>query len=319
MSNITLQHTFTVQENEHNQRVDQFLSTHIQTYSRSKIQTWIENGHVRIEGKPCKPKKKLTQGETITLKVPIEPEISNQPQKITFEVVYEDEDILVINKPIGLVVHPGAGNHDQTLLNGILYHCPNNEYLPRAGIVHRLDKDTSGLMVVAKNNPSILTLCELIKTRTMKREYQAIVQGTLIEPQTIHAPIDRHRIHRTKMTVCSHGKPATTHIKILNIFEHHTHIHCQLETGRTHQIRVHLCHIKHPIVGDPLYGKHLNIANSKHISPELKTTCDQYGHQALHAFQLSFPHPMTQKPLSFHAALPKDFQALIALLTTEAS
>ncbi|NQY43024.1 MAG: RluA family pseudouridine synthase, partial [Legionellales bacterium] len=229
-----------------------------------------------------------------------------EPQNITLEIIYEDEELLVINKPSNLIVHPGAGNLTTTILNGLLYKYPNSKYIPRAGIVHRLDKDTTGLMVIAKTLSTYYKLVEKIRDRKVIRIYEAICYGNLPYPNKIIEPIGRHPIHRTKMCVHPKGKPAETRFEIIKNYQDFTWLKLKLITGRTHQIRVHLSHIKHPIVGDQTYANNRNIKNE-----EIRKTIKELGRQALHAKELSFTHPISHKELSFTTELPLDIQRLL--------
>jgi len=233
---------------------------------------------------------------------------SHQAQEIDLDIVYEDDDILVLNKPAGIVVHPGAGNHDSTLLNALLNHCPGIDVVPRAGIVHRLDKDTTGLMVVAKTIPAHTHLVAELQEREISREYEAIVNGTLVAGGTVDAAIGRHQTKRTSMAVRHDGKPAVTHYRIIEKFADFTHLRLKLESGRTHQIRVHMSHIRHPLVGDPLYGGRTRLP--KGASEELIAMLRGFSRQALHAVQLGLFHPTSGEWMVWQAPLPDDFVAL---------
>ncbi|WP_422667314.1 23S rRNA pseudouridine(1911/1915/1917) synthase RluD [Buchnera aphidicola] len=293
-------------------RIDQILSHFFQEYSRSFLKKCILNNQVLVNGKiENHPDKKMIGGEKIVvLLFNIEPMI-DIPENIFLDIVYEDEDILVINKPAGLVVHPGAGNRNGTLLNALLYRYITIHNLPRAGIVHRLDKDTSGLMVIAKTIISYTYLFNLLKNRKIIRKYQAIVQGSMISGGIIDAPIMRHHIKRTCMMVNDLGKKSVTHYKIIKKFSLYTHISVQLETGRTHQIRVHMLHIGYPIVGDSVYNRnfHHPITNIKQKNQKIF-----FPRQALHAYHLSFCHPITKKKMKWIISLPKDMITLLKIL-----
>jgi 23S rRNA pseudouridine1911/1915/1917 synthase len=257
-----------------------------------------------------KPKDKVMGGEDVVVQGIRSQAISFEPEAIPLNIVFEDDSVLVLNKAINCVVHPGAGNLSGTLLNGILYHYPKCVDLPRAGIVHRLDKDTSGLMVVAKTLEAHTSLVRQLQARTVKRHYQALVLGDLMGARLIDAPIGRHSTMRTKMAVNPQGKEARTYYRVLKRFSGVcTFIECQLETGRTHQIRVHCAHIDHPIVGDAVYNARQNIPS---CAEELRTALKTFPRQALHAINLSFQHPESLKELSFHADLPQDFVELLA-------
>jgi len=237
------------------------------------------------------------------------PCIANAPQDIPLNIIHEDEALLVINKPAGLVVHPAPGNPDRTLVNALLHYCPALAELPRAGIIHRIDKDTTGLMVVAKTLTAHTQLVQQLQAREIKREYLALVKGEMISGSSIDQPIGRHPSQRTKMAVVGKGKPAITHYRIKQRFGHYTLLHVQLETGRTHQIRVHLAYIHHPIVGDPTYGGRLQFP--KDISEDLQQTLTHFKRQALHAWRLTLDHPVSKQQLSFQAEPPADFVKLI--------
>lgn len=294
------------------ERLDQALAKLLPDYSRTQLQTLIEEGAVLVDGKMLKGKTKLKGGEKVSLSISEKPLPNWEAQPIPLNIVYEDEELMVINKPVGLVVHPGAGNKNSTLLNALLHHAPVLANLPRAGILHRLDKDTSGLLIIAKTPQALKDLSQQLKKRSLVREYQALVYGTLISGGKIDAPIDRHHIHRKRMAVVETGKPAVTHYRIAEKFRAHTHLLLRLETGRTHQIRVHLAHIHHPILGDPTYGGRVRL--SKGMSEDLIQLIRQYKHQALHAFAVGFIHPKTQENMRFEAALPENMQALLAAL-----
>lgn len=290
-------------------RQDQALAKLFPDYSRERLKAWVNEGFVSIDGQHLRPKDKVSHGATIEINAQL-PESTTEAQNIELEIVHEDEDILVINKPIGLVVHPGAGNPDQTLLNALLHHDQNLKTLPRAGIIHRLDKDTSGLLVIAKTLPAHTKLTAMMQAREIVREYRAIVIGEIISGGTIEAPIGRHPKNRIKMAVIDSGKPAVTHYRVLKKLNNFTYLHVQLESGRTHQIRVHMAHIKHPVLGDPVYGGNQRIP-TKHLSDEAKNLIHNLHHQALHAYSLTLHHPISNEPLTFTAPLPKYFEELL--------
>jgi len=299
-----------VPESMFNHRLDQCLAALFPEYSRSKLKEWILADYVSVDGEICNtPRAKLTGGEKIVISAFQDVQVSNVAQKIDLNVVFEDEYILVIDKQAGLVVHPGAGNQDGTLLNALLAHVPGIEQVPRAGIVHRLDKDTTGLMVVAKTLPAQTSLVEQLQARSMGREYEALVLGTMIAGGTIDEPIGRHATKRTAMAVRENGKPALTHFRVKEKFRAYTHLRLKLESGRTHQIRVHMSHIKHPLVGDHLYGGRPRLP--KHASPEFIATLRAFNRQALHAAQLTLQHPISGETLTFKAPLPDDFVSLL--------
>jgi 23S rRNA pseudouridine1911/1915/1917 synthase len=277
-----VQLTATVSEAQLGQRLDQTLAELFPDYSRSRIKEWILERRVSVNGTIIdKPKEKVFGGEHVSIDAEIEEEQRWEAQNIPLNIVYEDDDILVINKPRGLVVHPGAGNPDGTVLNALLYHYPPIVDVPRAGIVHRLDKDTTGLMVVAKTVPAQTHLVETLQLREITREYEAVAIGTMTAGGTVDQPMARHSTKRTHMAVHPMGKPATTHYRIMEHFRAHTRLRLRLETGRTHQIRVHMAHINHPLVGDPLYGGRPR--PPKGASEAFITTLRVFDRQALHA------------------------------------
>jgi len=299
------------------QRFDQIAADLFDDYSRARLQSWIKGGQLTVDGRTAKPKDKLYGGEQLQLRAELEPQGDWVAQPMDLDIVYEDDSLLVINKPAGLVVHPAAGNPDGTLLNGLLAHCAGQANIPRAGIVHRLDKDTSGLMVVAKTLQAQVDLVDQLKARTVSRQYDAIVHGTLSGGGTVDAPMGRHRQHRLKMAVLVNagdggGKEAITHYRLQERFPGHTLVRCQLETGRTHQIRVHMAYIRHPLVGDPLYGGRSKLPAG--ASAELIQTLQQFPRQALHAAELALIHPESGEPMHWSAPMPEDMLQLLALL-----
>jgi 23S rRNA pseudouridine1911/1915/1917 synthase len=290
-------------------RLDQALAQLFPDYSRSRLQSWIKSQQVTVDGKVLKAKDKVSAGQVIHINAELKKELTSQPQEITLDIIHEDDCLIVINKPVGLVVHPGTGNPNNTLLNALLHHWPPSANLPRAGIVHRLDKETSGLLVVAKTLEAHTSLVTQLQQRTVKREYLAIVNGTLISGGTIDQPIDRHHKQRTKMAVTEEGKPAITHYRISERFAAHTALKVLLETGRTHQIRVHMAFINHPLIGDQTYGGRLKLpANT---SDGYKEAVRSFKRQALHARKLTLIHPKTQEEMTFKAELPGDLEGLI--------
>ncbi|RDV29399.1 23S rRNA pseudouridine(1911/1915/1917) synthase RluD [Alteromonas aestuariivivens] len=292
------------------QRLDQVLADLFPEYSRSKLKTWILDGNVSVNGAVLTtPRQKMFGDEQIEIEARVEVQVSSQPQKIALDIVYEDDSILVINKPADLVVHPGAGNHDGTILNALLAHVPNIDTVPRAGIVHRLDKDTTGLMVVAKTLSAQTHLVDQLQNRVMSREYEALVMGTMVAGGEVDAPIGRHATKRTLMAVRETGKPAVTHYRVMEKFRAYTHLRLKLETGRTHQIRVHMAYIKHPLVGDPVYGGRPRLPRG--ASPEFVEALRGFNRQALHAVQLSLFHPETDEWMTWQAPLPDDMVHLI--------
>lgn len=303
----------TVGETQLGQRLDQAVAELFPDYSRSRIKDWITDNRVTVNGKIInKPKEKVLGGEQIVIDAVVDEAMSYQPQNLPLDIVYEDEDILVINKPRNFVVHPGAGNPDGTVLNALLYHYPQLANVPRAGIVHRLDKDTTGLMVVAKTIPAQTHLVESLQRREITREYEAIVMGIMTAGGSVDAPIARHPTKRTHMSVYPLGKPAVTHYRIMERFRIHTRLRLRLETGRTHQIRVHMAHIAHPLLGDPLYGGRPR--PPKGASEKLMETLRNFDRQALHATMLRLYHPISGIQMEWHAPLPDDMLQLIEVL-----
>lgn len=294
------------------QRLDQVVASLCPQYSRSQLQKWIKSGQVQVDSKTLKPKERLTGGEEIRIQVTETTQTHYEPEAIPLDIVYEDEALLVINKPVGLVVHPAAGNWSGTLLNGLLHYQPMQEKLPRAGIVHRLDKDTSGLMVVAKTLAAHQILTERLQARDVSREYLALVQRSVIAGATIEGPIGRHHIDRKKMAVTDSGKPAVTHYRVEQRFQHHTLLRVALETGRTHQIRVHLSWKQMPIVGDATYGGRPRVPAG--ISDTLREALLQFPRQALHATRLGLTHPLSGEAMYWEAGVPRDMQQLLDLL-----
>lgn len=294
-------------------RVDQALASLFPDLSRARLQGWVEEGLVTIDGQACRKKNKLRGGETLKVEVPDDaPEVVFEAEDIPLDIVYEDDDILVINKPADMVVHPAAGNWSGTLLNALLFHDEKLANVPRAGIVHRLDKDTTGLMVVAKNLAAHKSLVDSLAERNVSREYVALAQGIIVAGDTIDAPIGRHSRDRKKMAVTISGKEAITHYRVAARFPSHTLLEVKLETGRTHQIRVHLSSIHHPIVGDPVYGGRLRLPVG--ADEELITTLQGFRRQALHARKLGLDHPATGEFMEWSVDLPKDFADLLELM-----
>lgn len=310
----TIRHAAEVPLTAAGRRFDQALAEMFPEYSRSRLSGWIKSGAVTLDGTRAPPRALLRGGEQVRMEVELETEVSSAPENIALDIVHQDDDLLVLNKPAGLVVHPGAGNPVGTLLNGLLHHDRKLAELPRAGIVHRLDKDTSGLMVVARTLPSYTALVDLLSRHEVERQYEAVVLGTLISGGTVDAPIGRHIGDRLRQAVRDEedGKHAVTHYRLRERFRAHSLVQCQLETGRTHQIRVHLAHIGHALIGDPLYGGGLKLP--KGASPELTTTLRSFRRQALHAEKLSFDHPVTGEALSFSVERPDDQRLLIEAL-----
>lgn len=292
-----------------NTRIDQAAQQLFSDYSRARLQEWIKSGQLTCNNQQLPPKAKVRVGDLLALDVQLEAEISDQPEDLNLEVVFEDDQLLVVNKPAGLVVHPAAGHASGTLLNALLFHCPSLEQLPRAGIVHRLDKDTSGILVVAKTLTAQASLVEQLQARSMQREYLALVEGRPPIEGKIDAPIGRHPKDRQRQAVVNNGKPAMTYFQQEENFAQHCLLLCQLETGRTHQIRVHLKHLGFPLVGDAMYGSNKNTL-IKRTYPQTAA----FNRQALHAFRLGLEHPITKQQLSWQQPMPADMAELIASL-----
>lgn len=301
-----------VTDEQAGQRLDQVAAELFPDFSRSRLQAWIKRGELTVNGQTRKPREKVIGGESLTIDAELEPEQSWEPQPIDLDVVHEDEHLLLINKPAGLVVHPAAGNRDSTLLNALLHHAPELATLPRAGIVHRIDKDTTGLLVVAKTLKAHASLVSQLQEKTAFREYEAIVQGVMTGGGKVDEPIGRHPTQRTRQAVTHSGKPAVTHYRLIERFRAHTHIRVQLETGRTHQIRVHMAHIQYPLLGDPTYGGRLRIP--KGATAELVEALRQFKRQALHARKLGVEHPATGEYCEWEVPLPEDFRDMIKVL-----
>ncbi|KGK41482.1 ribosomal large subunit pseudouridine synthase D [Nitrincola sp. A-D6] len=297
-------------------RLDQAVSQLFPEYSRSRLQSWIKEGALRVNGEIRRTRDKLSGGEQITVSVEIASIDRHAAQDIPLDIVYEDDDILILNKPAGLVVHPAAGHADGTLLNALLHHCPAIGHVPRAGIVHRLDRDTTGLMVVAKTIQAQTELVAQLQDRSMGREYEAIVYGVMTGGGCVDEPMARHSKNRLKMAVVGVGKEAITHYRVLEKFRSHTHIRLKLETGRTHQIRVHMSHINYPLVGDPLYSGRVRL--TKGASEEMKEVLKHFRRQALHAKKLELWHPQTGQQMSWEIDLPADFEAVRRVLKEDA-
>jgi len=293
-------------------RFDAVVAELFPEYSRSRLTDWIKSGDVLLDGAQARPRDPLRGGEIVTLTVVMETQTDAQPEDIPLDVLFEDEHLLVINKPVGLVVHPGAGNHSGTLVNALLYRDPSVAVLPRAGIVHRLDKDTSGVMVIARTIQAQTALVEQLSAREVHRQYLAVVVGALVSGGTATAGIDRHPRDRIRMAVREDGKEAITHYRLRERFRAHTALECRLETGRTHQIRVHMAHLRHPIIGDQLYGGALKLP--KGASDELVAELRGFKRQALHAETLEFVHPITGEKITNSAPPPADMQALLHAL-----
>lgn len=297
-------------------RLDQALPALFPEFSRSQLQQWIRAGAVSLNAAVPSQRQKLAGGEWVKIHVPETPVLAWQAQTIPLTVVYEDEELLVIDKPAGLVVHPGAGHAEGTLLNALLAHAPVLKVIPRAGIVHRLDKDTSGLLAVAKTTRSRLSLIKQLRDRHMHREYLAVVRGVMVAGGTVEAPIGRHPKERTRMAVTAAGKPATSHYRVLSRYRAHSLLRMILESGRTHQIRVHLAHLRYPILGDPVYGGRLSLPPG--VGERLMQILRTFRRQALHAAKLGLIHPASGETMAWTSAPPADMQALIEALAEDA-
>ena len=301
-----------VPESAAGRRLDAVLAEIFPQYSRSRLSAWIKTGDVSVDGVQIRGRDSVRGGEQVTLTAIQDTQTHALPEDIPLDVVYEDADVFVINKPAGLVVHPGAGNPNGTMVNALLHRDPTLELLPRAGIVHRLDKDTSGVMVVARTLEAHTSLVAQLSSREVHRQYLAVVVGALVSGGTATGAIDRHPRDRLRMAVREDGKDAVTHFRLRERFRSHTALECRLETGRTHQIRVHMAHLKHPIVGDRLYGGSFKLP--KGASEEFITGLRGLKRQALHAEVLEFKHPITGEPVRCSAPLPDDIQNLLRLL-----
>ena len=312
MTEQPTQHTERIPEELAGQRLDQALARMFPDYSRSRLKAWLLDGAVLVDGAAWRPRDRVFGGETVVVTVTADAAVRAEPEPMALDVVHEDADLLVINKPAGLVVHPGAGNASGTLMNGLLAHAPQLESVPRAGIVHRLDKDTSGLLLVAKSLPAHTALVRALAERAISRHYLAICNGVLTGGGRIDAPVGRHPVDRTRMAVRDTGRPAVTHYTVVERFRAHTCVNVVLETGRTHQIRVHFAYRRHPLVGDPVYGGRLALPAG--ASEALREALRGFRRQALHAARLELRHPVTGAALEVEVPPPADFQALLRAL-----
>ena len=306
----------TVAERQHGQRLDQTLAEMFTDYSRTRIKSWIQLDQVQVDGEVANtPRAKVTVGQEVMIRAELEDDVRFDPEDIPLNIVYEDDDIMIVNKPAGLVVHPGAGTPGGTMLNALLHYCPSIAEVPRAGIVHRLDKDTTGLMVIAKTIPAQTHLVMALQGRDIIREYEAVAIGHMTSGGTVDANIGRHPTQRILMAVVPSGKPARTHYRVMEKFRAHTRLRVRLESGRTHQIRVHMSHLQHPLVGDPTYGGRLKLPRG--AEPELLAFLREFKRQALHAVFLRLEHPITGEMMEWQAPLPDDFVELINLLKAD--
>ena len=314
---VIINMTHTVIEDEAGLRIDKLASKIFTDFSRVQLQGWISDGSLLYNGSVQKPKIRVRAGDVLQLTTTLEQHSEDQPENIDIDVVYEDDDVLVINKPVGMVVHPGAGNQTGTLVNALLYHYPQQHHLPRAGLVHRIDKDTSGLLLIGKTKPAQLALMEQLKDKSVYRHYQCVVAGdaaSLSRHRRIDAPIGRHRNQRTKMTVMTAGREAVTHLlNVTALNGNYCLLDVGLETGRTHQIRVHLSHVTYPIVGDRVYGGRRQLRAG--LTEAQRQAINNFPRQALHAYTLGFVHPTTGEDIEVTTPLPEDMQQLMAVLS----
>lgn len=307
-------YTYTITNADIGTRLDKIATDCFDGFSRVQIQGFIDDGSLLVNGSPQKSKYRVKSGDTLTLTAVLDNHSEDLPENIPLDVVYQDDDVIVMNKPVGMVVHPGAGNRTGTLVNALLYHYPDNAHLPRAGLVHRIDKDTSGLLIVARTKSAQLDLTEQLKDKSVYREYLCIATGVpsdILRHATVDLPIARHRVHRTKMAVVDGGKPAVTHIlSATPLGTHYSLLSVRLETGRTHQIRVHLSHVGHALLGDKVYGT----LPKSGLDSYVRQRAMDFPRQALHAHKLGFVHPTTGKALVFSADMPSDMVEMVELL-----
>jgi 23S rRNA pseudouridine1911/1915/1917 synthase len=307
-----VEHTLDMPDCPDGQRLDQALAAALPQYSRSRLSAWIRDGEVRVNGKAARPRDAMFGGETVTVQARPVADDGVMPERMPIKVLYRDSHVFVIDKPPGLVVHPGAGNRSRTLQNGLLALDPGLVQVPRAGIVHRIDKDTSGLLVVARTLEAHAALVDALAEHAVVREYLALCVGAMTGGGTVDKAIGRHRTDRLRMAVRADGRHAITHYRLVERFAHHTLLRVILETGRTHQIRVHMAHVGHPLVGDPLYGGRRQLTADS--SPAKRAALVSFGRQALHAAKLEFNHPVTGRPITVESPLPPDFTKLLAVL-----
>jgi len=317
MTGSTLEISIEIPPEQAGQRLDQALAALLPEHSRSRLKSWIESGEVLVDGSPRRPRDKVSGGEKVVIAAKLPEDVRAVAQDIPLVLVHEDRHVFVVDKPAGLVVHPGAGNPDRTLQNALLALDPKLAQLPRAGIVHRLDKDTSGLLVVARTLAAHTALVRMLEAHDIRREYEAVCRGVMTAGGTVDAPIDRHPTDRVRMAVRQGGRESVTHYRVIHRFRAHTHVRVQLETGRTHQIRVHLAHADFPIVGDRVYGGRLALPRG--ASDALREALRSFPRQALHAARLRFAHPVTGKPVECAAPLPADMQELLRVLAADST
>lgn len=312
-----IRHSLTIPDEHVGQRLDQVLAELLSEYSRTRIKEWIEAGQILVNGGKLRPKDKVLGGEKVEVSAILPEAVEVAPESIDLDIVHKDKHVLVLNKPAGLVVHPGAGNSAGTLQNALLHFDPDLVHLPRSGIVHRIDKDTSGLLVIARTLEAHTALVRAIEAHDVQREYEAVCVGVMTAGGTVDAPIGRHPADRLKQAIREDGRESVTHYRVVHRYRGHTHVRLHLETGRTHQIRVHMAHIKYPLVGDKTYGGRLLLP--KGATPELIEAIRGFGRQALHAARLAFEHPVSGKPVEAEAPLPKDIKALLKVLAKDAA
>lgn len=310
-----IQHQATIPDDCSGKRLDQVAAQLFPDYSRARLQDWIKSGALTVNGKSGIGKEKVIGGEHLVLNAELHADERLTPQEIALDIVHEDDSLLVINKPAGMVVHPAIGNRDGTLINALVHHAPSLAELPRAGLVHRIDKDTTGLLVVAKTLEAHTDLVGQLQAKTMKREYEAIVQGVMTGGGKVDAPLGRHPTHRTRRAVVSSGKEAVTHYRVVARYRAHTHIRLALETGRTHQIRVHMEHIRYPLLGDPEYGGRLRLPKAS--TPEFVAALQSFKRQALHAQRLALHHPETGDWMAWEVPLPDDFVQVLEAIKAD--
>jgi 23S rRNA pseudouridine1911/1915/1917 synthase len=297
-------------------RLDQALAQVFSDYSRGQLTKWIKAGQVLVNNAQLRPRDSVSGGEVVTIEAEmVAVDDSWTAEAIELDIIHEDPDVLIINKAAGMVVHPGAGNQQGTLVNALLHHAPELEAIPRAGIVHRIDKGTTGLLMIAKTLKAHNSLISQLQARTVLREYQAIAMGVMTAGGTVDEPIGRHHIERKRMAVTGMGKPAVTHYRVVKRFRAHTHIRCKLETGRTHQIRVHMAHIRYPLLGDPAYGGRVRLP--KGASEQCREAIQGFRRQALHAGSLGFIHPTTEQEVSWQIEMPQDMLDILTILETD--
>lgn len=308
-STVAIQHQLCISSALDGHRLDSAIAELLPAYSRSLIKQWITSNYITLNGQTCRPRDLVVTDDTVEINALVADRTEHSAEDIALEIIFEDDELLVLNKPAGLVVHPGNGNWDGTLVNALLYHCPMLKQLPRAGLVHRIDKDTSGLLIVAKTLSTHTYLVDQLQRREIKRQYYALVQGELISGGDIDAPIGRHPRQRIKMAVVHNGKPAITHYRIAERFNHYTLLDVRLETGRTHQIRVHMAHLNYPLVGDTVYNPRFQLP--KHCPEMVRQAVREFKRQALHAYGLGVIHPETKIFQQWTAPMPQDMLNLL--------